>query len=182
MPILHLRHFYTLSLKRRSPLTRYITALAFAAFSLMAAAPTILRADATVTIQDTSGFTRAVSDVETTGKVEFTLVDTQGAAANGVPVTLTNTATSQTLTVTATQGTATFEGLAPGIWTVSTTAPGITFTNVAVVNAVAAAGIAGAGIGTGALIAGGTAAAAGTTIAISNSSSGDNGAALSPSF
>ncbi len=131
-----------------------------------------------ITIQDSGGFTRAASSVETTGKVEFTLVDSAGLPADGVPVTLTNSATGQTIVIDSAAGTATFDSLAPGVWTVSTTTPGVTFTNVAIVNALAASGVA-AGLGTTALVVGGTGAAAGTAVAIADATEG-NPSDLSP--
>jgi hypothetical protein len=103
--------------------------LLFAVLSL----PQISAAQTEVTIQDTSGFVRAVGDVGTSGKVEFALINDQSQPAEDVEVKLTNTATGQVVTGRSVNGIVVFQNLAPGIWTVSTSTPGITFTNVAVV-------------------------------------------------
>lgn len=139
-----------------------------------------------LTIKDTSGFTRAVSKVEGTGIVEFELVDTAGAPAEGIEVTLTNTATGQTLTSSAVNGTATFHGVQSGVWTVASSTTQVTFTNIAIGSgAVVAAAGGGMVAGSIAPIAAGTAVVGGATaIAVnrSGSSSGDDeGEVLSPS-
>ena len=129
--------------------------------------------DNQLTIQDSNGFTRAASSVETTGNVEFTLVDAAGAPAEGAEVSLVNAATGEVVTAQSVGGTVVFSNVAPGVWTVSTTASGVTFTNVAIVNALAAAG-ATAGLGTAALVVGGAGATAGAAIAISDATDGDS--------
>lgn len=130
-----------------------------------------------VTIQDTSGFTRAVSEVQGSGSVQFDLVGSAGAAADGVPVTLTNAATGEVLTATSANGVVVFDGVTPGVWTVATTSPGVTFTSVSVLGAIGTGG----GITAGALIpavaVGGAGAAA--AVAVSNDSNDDN--EISPS-
>lgn len=126
-----------------------------------------------ITIQDTGGFTRAASQVDGSSKVEFNLVDGSGSAADGVPVTLTNAATGEVLHATSSAGAVSFEGVTGGVWTVSTTAPGVTFTNVIVASALPLAGGLGASTIVPALvIAGG---GAGIAIAVDNngSSGGD---------
>ncbi|MBN8549918.1 MAG: carboxypeptidase regulatory-like domain-containing protein [Deltaproteobacteria bacterium] len=90
-----------------------------------------------LTVQDTSGFTRAASQVDGSSNVDFNLVDKSGNPADGVVVTLTNSATGESLTATSVNGSVTFPGVTPGVWTVSTTSPGVTFTNVVVASAIA---------------------------------------------
>lgn len=119
-----------------------------------------------LTIQDTSGFTRAASEVDGPGSVEFSVVAEGGALAEGVPVTLTNAATGEILTATASNGIVTFQGVSPGVWTVATSASGVTFTNVAIASAVAAGGVGATGALVPALAIGG--AGAGAAVAVSN--------------
>ncbi len=130
-----------------------------------------------LTVQDTSGFTRAASEVDGSGQVDFALVSETGAAADGAVVTLTNAATGEVLTTTAVGGTASFQGVTAGVWTVATAAPGITFTSVSVIGgaAIGAAGFGTAAIGA-AVVGGGGAAAA---IGINESKDDDD--ELSPS-
>jgi len=130
-----------------------------------------------ITIQDTSGFTRAVSAVDGTGVVEFAVVDSAGAAADGAAITLTNAVTGEVLTATASNGAVTFGAVGPGVWTVATSVPGITFTSASIAATAAVAG--GGGLlaaGTGAAVIGGGGAAA-VGIASANNSSSDE---LSP--
>lgn len=130
-----------------------------------------------LTVQDTSGFTRAASEIEGTGQVDFALVGSTGAAADGVVVTLTNAATGEVLTATAASGTATFQGVTAGVWTVATAAPGVTFTSVSVIGG-AAIGAAGLGsVAVGAAVVGGGGAAAAIGI---NEINDDNDDELSP--
>ncbi len=86
-----------------------------------------------LTIQDTSGFTRSVADVGTSGKVEFVIADASAAPADGVEITLTNSSTHEVITARSVNGVVTFDNVAPGVWTVSTTTVGITFTSVTIV-------------------------------------------------
>ncbi len=129
-----------------------------------------------ITIQDTSGFTRASSNVDGKGKVEFSVAALGGSAADGIPVTLTNAATGEILTGTSANGLVAFEGISGGVWTVSTSAQGITFTNVMIIGAATGGGIAGAGALVPALLIGG--GATGAAIAIDNS--GNNNNEISP--
>ncbi|MCB0347175.1 MAG: carboxypeptidase regulatory-like domain-containing protein [Bdellovibrionales bacterium] len=133
--------------------------------------------EADLLVKDTGGFTRASSSVEGSGSVEFTLVDAAGSPAEGVEVTLTNSLSGETLTAISSNGTVVFEGVAPGTWTVASTASGVTFTNVAITSTALAAG---AGLGaSSALIAASsiTVVGAGSAIAASES---DDGNPLSP--
>jgi hypothetical protein len=132
---------------------------------------------AEVTIQDTSGFTRAVSEVQGSGSVQFDLVGSGGAAADGVPVTLTNSATGEVLTATSVNGVVVFDGVTPGVWTVATTSPGVTFTSVSVLGAVGTGG----GITAGALIPAVAVGGAGAAAAIAISNDSDDNNEMSPS-
>ena len=99
-----------------------------------------------------------------------------------VPLTLTNKVTGETISATAHNGVATFESVNSGAWTISTTTPGVTFTNVV---------ISGAEIGTAVgtiasstlLIAGGGLVAAGgvTAVAVDASHHSKKDPHLSPS-
>ncbi len=132
-----------------------------------------------LTIQDTGGFTRAASQIDGNSKVEFDLIDSLGNAPDGVPVTLTNAATGEVLTASSSSGAASFQGVTPGVWTVSTTSAGVTFTNVTVASAIAT----GSSLGSSTLIpiialgAGG----AGIAIAVDNNRGSSGGDELSPS-
>lgn len=131
-----------------------------------------------ITIQDTAGFTRATSQVDSSSKVEFTLVNSDGNSPEGVPVTLTNAATGEVLHATSSGGMVVFEGVTPGVWTVSTTSTGITFTNVIVASAIATGGTFAAGALVPALvIAGG---GAGIAIAVDNNRGSSGGDEISP--
>ena len=130
-------------------------------------------------LKNTGGFTRASSAVDESGSVEFSLVDDKGAAAEGVEVLLTNAATAEVLTAVAANGSVVFEGVAPGVWTVASTAQGITFTNVAIASSAAAAAGA-AGIGTAAAVGLGGTAVAGTAIAV-NEANDSSSSSMSPS-
>lgn len=125
-----------------------------------------------LTIQDTSGFTRSAAEIDGSTQVDFALVNGAGAAADGVPVTLTNAATGEVLTATSINGVASFQGVTAGVWTVATSSAGITFTSVSVVGAAALGGatLTSTIIGGVAVAGGGTAAA----IAITDSNDDDN--------
>lgn len=143
--------------------------LLIAAASICVRLPSSFAAD--LTIQDTSGFSRAAAEVDGPGSVEFSVVTEGGALAEGVPVTLSNAATGQILTATASNGIVTFQGVTPGVWTVATTAPGVTFTNVAIASAIAAGGVGATGALVPALAIGG--AGAGAAVAVSNDDNND---------
>ncbi|MEZ4754592.1 MAG: hypothetical protein R3A13_09865 [Bdellovibrionota bacterium] len=130
-------------------------------------------------VKDTGGFTRASSAVDGAGSVEFSLVNEAGLAADGVEVTLTNAATGETLTGVAANGTVVFEGVTPGVWTVASTAPGVTFTSVTVISTAAVVG--GAGLGTAAAIGIGGTAIGGTAIAVNEANNSNNNDPISPS-
>ncbi|MBX7143241.1 MAG: hypothetical protein K1X79_02205 [Oligoflexia bacterium] len=145
---------------------KFLTASLFVA---LISASSAFAATEEVTIQDTSGFTRAASAVDGTGSVEFAVVDASGAAASGAVVTLTNAATGEVLTATAANGLVAFPAVGPGVWTVATTASGITFTSATVATAAAATAAGGLGAAaTGAAVVGGGGAAAAVGVASSN--------------
>lgn len=138
-----------------------------------------------IVIQDTGGATRNTTSVEDFGKVEFTLTDAGGTPAEGAQITLTNTLSGETLTAMSVNGVATFENVAPGVWTVASSSSSITFTGV-VVTSSALAGTAVAGIAAAPiLVGGGIAGTAATGIALAASNSDDNDSddtPLSPFF
>jgi hypothetical protein len=181
-----LRNLSTLSLAKAVPLVEVLRGFLVMRYLLFLvlifSCPLIAKGASELTIQDTSGFTRASSEIEETGQIEFSLIDAAGSPAEGVEVTLTNTATGETLTAASINGNVTFDGISPGVWTVSTTAQGVTFTNVTVLNAMAVGGLAGSGIGTGAVLLGSTGAAVGGAAIVHNISDGDSSddAPLSP--
>ena len=129
-------------------------------------------------IQDTGGFTRAASEIDKSGMVEFNLVNASGAAADGVEVTLVNSATGLSMKATAVNGLVSFSDVAPGVWTVSTAEAGVTFTSASIVGGVAAGVGAVSATTAAAVVAGGGAATAIGIDAANNSNSGDE---LSPS-
>lgn len=100
-----------------------------------------------LTIKDTSGFTRAVSQVDGLGNVEFNLLNEQGAPAEGVEVTLTSADSAEVISAVAVNGAVIFESVPPGIWTVASAVPEVTFTNVAIGSSAALVPAAGAGAG-----------------------------------
>jgi len=130
-------------------------------------------------IVDCQGFTRALKSVDPLSKsdVQFQLVDGAGNVANNVQVTITNSVTGQTVTATAQNGLAVFEGVESGTWVVSTAAEGIGVTSVSVSTTIGTVAAGGA-IAGGAVAAGG--AVTGVTVVtddVINQVSGDNGGA-----
>jgi len=80
-----------------------------------------------IMINDCQGFTRAVQRVEPgqTNNLNIDVVDAAGNPADGVNVSLTNTSTGTTTTVSSSKGVATFANLAPGSYTLASAAPGV---------------------------------------------------------
>ncbi|WKZ56958.1 MAG: hypothetical protein QY326_09515 [Bdellovibrionota bacterium] len=154
---------------------------------LLLAIPSIALSDE-ISIRDTSGTVRSVAEVADGGNVEFTLTDAHGKPADGVAVTLTDESGDSDDEI-AVGGLVLFEGLSPGIYTVSTTAPGITFTNIAISSTALVAGgtlgagaaASGAGLSAGAIGVGGAVVAAGAAGAIAVSDDDSDDPALSPS-
>ena len=128
-------------------------------------------------ITDCPGFTQAVPSVDpgSLSKVEFTVADAAGKAAEGVEVTLTNTATGEVTTAVAKNGLVAFENVTAGTFSVSSSATGVTVGSASItssVGAVAAGGaVAGAGAATGGAVAGATQVA--EDVGITDSSSSD---------
>ena len=94
-------------------------------------------------IKDTSGITRNMSEVEAAGDIKFELVDASGQPANGAEVTLTNAATGEVITGVSANGVVVFQGVAPGVWTVASTTPSVTFMSIGVTSGAAVAGAVG---------------------------------------
>ncbi len=128
-----------------------------------------------VTIKDTSGTVRNVTQIDEAANIEFSLTDAHGLPAQGAEVSLKNELTGEILKITAQHGTALFEGVQPGAWVVASSTSSITFTNIAVTSsaAIAASGAAAATgatfLGTGAMVGGGALVIGGTALAISES-------------
>ena len=147
-----------------------------------------------ITIKDTAGYTRASSTIGQQSDIQFDVIDSSGAPADGVVITLTDSAGTE-LTATAVGGVVIFEGVGAGIYTVASAVPGITFTNVTIAEGLAAALAASSGVaaGSAALTSGLSSAAIGTaaagvavagaaTVAITEASDdSDDGKPLSPS-
>ena len=134
-----------------------------------------------IVIKDTSGVTRSVTQVDAPSNVEFTLTDASGMPADGAEIILKNEVSGQQLHAVSSNGTVIFEGVDTGTWVVASNTTDVTFTNILVNTAYAAAGLGGAGIGGSlAAVAGGSAAVAGTTIAIVDANRGKD-RELSPS-
>lgn len=114
-----------------------------------------------ISILDTSGVTRASSQVDQIGQVDFNIKDSTGNPAQGVEVSLANATTGETFTSIAQDGVVTFSGLSPGAWTVACATPGITFTSVGISSALAGVGTAAGAVGAGTLASGTAAGASG---------------------
>jgi len=121
-------------------------------------------AEESLIIQDTSGFTRAAADVDHVGNINFELAGASGSPVTGAEVKLTNALTQESIVVTSDAGVASFQSVPAGTWTVSTTATDVTFTNVAIVDALAPAA-AGVGVGTMQAVGIGAAGVTGATAA-----------------
>lgn len=159
------------------PKLRLRAIVSFALSTLMLLS-TVVAQDSEILIKDTAGITRAASQVDGSGVVQFGVETASGAAADGIEVTLTNIATGETMIATAANGTVAFEAVAPGAWTVASTTAGATFTNVTIGSMVAIAGVGGITAGTlglGALAVGGT-----TAVAISATDDSSSSSPLSP--
>jgi hypothetical protein len=158
--VLSRRHFGFCYMRRIS----ILIALAVASM----AAP-IARAHAElgdVTIQDVNGFTRAVAQVDGTGKVEFTVNDSNGEALDGAVIILSNSATGETLTSTSVGGIVTFDSVTPGIWTVTSESSGVTFASAIITGAAVSGFGASTAAATAYTVGGVGAVGAGTAIAI----------------
>ena len=128
-----------------------------------------------IVIQDTGGLTRNTTSVEDFGKIEFSLADAAGVPAEGAEISLTNSLTGEVLTTVSSNGLATFEAVAPGVWTVASASPTVTFTGVIVTSsALAGTAVAGAAGLAPLVIGGGAAAAATTGIAVAASDDGSD--------
>lgn len=150
---------------------------------ITAATPLFLAAEEpqpnnSIIIKDTAGIIRANETVESSGNVDFSLVDASGAPAEGTEVTLVMEGTGTTLAASAQAGAVGFQGVTPGAWIVSSSTPGITFTNVSVLSTTAAAAAAGgatiAGMSVAPVAIGGAAVAAGAGVAVASNSSNNN--------
>ena len=114
-----------------------------------------------LSLTDCHGFTRAVKSVNqgSLNRVEVQ-VSSSTTSTEGTQVTVTNTVTGQANTAVVKGGVASFEGLAPGTYTMSTAVPSIQVGAVSISGATAlstaaAAGVvAGAGAATGAGVVG----------------------------
>ncbi|NDC36608.1 MAG: carboxypeptidase regulatory-like domain-containing protein [Proteobacteria bacterium] len=126
-----------------------------------------------IQILDASGTPRGASMVNGLSRVDFKVVDASGNSVEDAVVTLTN-ASGETITASSKLGIATFDNIAPGVWTVSCSTPGVVIADASIL-AVSAAGIGGL-TGGAVLLTGGVATGAGLGIqqAASKSNSGSN--------
>lgn len=135
-----------------------------------------------IVVQDTLGIPRSTSLVEGLGRVDCSVVDGSGSAMEGAIVNLSNTTTAETLAGSTVLGLASFENIAPGIWTVSSPTAGATISEVTVL--AVSAGAAGTSVAPsvlmGAASTGGTAAAVALGVAATGGGSGSS-PELSPS-
>lgn len=121
-----------------------------------------------LTIVDVQGTAQHVAEIDSTGNVQFSLVDSVGRPAQGIEVSLRNTLTEEILTTTVQDGVALFESIPPGTWEVASSANWATFTQVGVTEVAAiasAGGVTAGGIGVGSL-ATGAAAIGGGAVAV----------------
>lgn len=133
-----------------------------------------------VIIKDSAGIVRANETVEDRGTVGFALLDSSGAPAEGVEVTIIMEGTGETLTAIAEAGYVAFEGILPGTWIVSSATPGITFTSISIGStgsAIVAGGGGGgaAGVAIAPVAVGGAAVASAVGFAIATNDSNDEG-------
>lgn len=160
---------------------QFLSRISLTALLVLAAIPA--RAEnAGIVIQDSGGIPRGSSPVEGLGRVDFAVVDAAGQPAEGAVVTLTNTVTGETLTASSVSGMVSFDNIAAGTWTVASSSPGLTFTNVSIlaVSAGAAGTTLAAGTALGIIGTGGAATAVG--FGIHDVTSGKNNSTdLSPS-
>lgn len=139
-------------------------------------------ADGEVTVQDSAGIVRGTASVEDLGQVRFQVENAQGLPADGAKITLTSAESGESFHAVSALGTVEFDGVAPGVWTVASETPGITFVDISIVPGFAAAApVVGMSVGTtAAAVTGGGAVVAGGGIAIANSQD-NNKEVLSPS-
>jgi len=85
-------------------------------------------------IVDCDGVTRASQRVDpaTRNRVEVEVRDSSGQPANGQEVSVTNATTGQIVTATALNGVVVFPELAPGVWSMTSSASGLVFSSVAI--------------------------------------------------
>ncbi|MBX7144032.1 MAG: carboxypeptidase-like regulatory domain-containing protein [Oligoflexia bacterium] len=85
-------------------------------------------------ITDCQGFTRAAKSVKpnSLNRIEVNVSDVSGNPLDNVQVSLTNSATGEVSTVTAKSGVAAFENVAPGAFSVSSSAAGVSFSSIAI--------------------------------------------------
>lgn len=110
-------------------------------------------------VTDCQGFTRAARSVKpnSLNRVEINVSDVSGNPIDNVQVTLTNSATGEVSTATAKSGIAVFENVAPGAFSVSSSAAGVSFSTIAIapgaLSTLAATGV----VAGGAVVSGGAA-------------------------
>lgn len=119
-------------------------------------------AQAQLVITDCFGFTRAIQNVDpgSLSNVQVNVSDAFGSPLNGAEMTLTNSVTGEISTAVVQNGVASFPGVAPGTFSVTTAATGASVGSVSI--SAASAGIIAAGTATavGAGVLGGAGVAA----------------------
>ncbi len=143
---------------------RHIISIPIIVSLLVLSGPAYVSAQS-ILITDCQGFTRAAQKVKANSlnSVEINVSEVQSQVAQQVDVTLTNTATGQSVTSAAQNGVVVFKDVAPGAFTVTSSASGVGITSVAVLPAglttIAASGViagaaaVGGGVTTGVVIA-----------------------------
>jgi len=124
--------------------------------ALLIAIPVLASAEipSELTIKDTSGIVRNVTQTEDPMRVEFHVLDASNQPADGAEITLKNEAGGVTLTAVSAAGVVAFESVAPGTWTVASLSPSITFTDI-VISAAGTADVTGSGAALGPVLAAG---------------------------
>lgn len=134
----------------------------------------------TLTINDSQGVVRAEQSVAQgeQSAVQFNVTQTNPDEA--AKVLLTNQSTGEVIEVTAHNGTALFENIGPGSWTVSSPTAGVTFTSIQITPIAVAGSLAAAGIPGSVLAIGGVGAVAGTAAIAANANDDSDEPPMSP--
>ncbi len=138
-------------MSRRISLVYYI-------FVLVLIAPALSRAQS-ILITDCQGFTRVAQKVKANSlnNIEVQVSNSAQQATEQVQVTLTNSVTGQSVTASAQNGVAVFQNIAPGSFSVTSSAAGVSFASITVAP-VALSTVAAVGVVTGGAVVGGGAA------------------------
>jgi hypothetical protein len=90
-------------------------------------------AQGSIVVKDTSGFTRAEESISSQfGSIEFSVLNELGNPSEGATITLTSEATGEVVETVSVGGKATFNNILPGVYVVSSSEVGLTFTTVSI--------------------------------------------------